>query len=434
MGNLFRICYLLAVFCLIFVTVKIPVVGLSIHDLFLLAAMGIWLVESLLHQGQDGWSFSLHPLWVSGLLVLIGGLVSSLRAVAPISSLVVTIKTFFVLTLWISMTMVVVRRGGFQQTIWAFTAAVVVVSGIAFFDRMTGLDIGGKISGRPIPYFHRSDATLEFPNELAYLTSVGLPIVFGLWLFEIQRRRNKILLFVLPIMIAMVALTVYLTGSIAGMAGALLSMALLLFFVVLKGSPRVRFGLATLAIIMGLGIVVYLSVLEQFSTVETFMRENIVRVLDRTGPDRLDVISEAVDAISANPLIGYGMDQSATGGLPNSERVTRVGIHNVTFASWVSGGILVLVGMLFGYFVAFFTATHAMLRGARQMDWIVVAVGAATFAWLFFDQTQPSLQHRTSWFTLALLFGIGYQIRFLGHNLAARQSSGHWIEDEGLRV
>lgn len=413
MGTLFRVSYLLAVFCLILVAIKVPGIGITVHDLFLFLAVGIWLAEYLLHRGAEGWSFPLHPLWVSGLLVLVGGLLSSPDAVDPLSSLVVTIKTVFVLTLWVSLTMVMVQRGGFWQTVWVFVAAVVVVSGIAIFDRVTGFDIGGQISGREGgPYFQRSDGTLQHPNELAYLTSVGLPIVTGLLLHEIQNKRRIFWVSGLVLMTGMVGLTVYLTGSVSGYLGALAAMALLLGFVMLKANSQIRIAVVLILGVLGVGALLYLNVPAQRAQVERFVTDNVDRAFEVTGPDRLALVADSIDVMSANPFVGFGMDQSATGGLLNSQRVTRVGIHNVTFATWISGGLFALVGMMFGYFVALLTGIHAMRRGAQRSDWVIVALGAASFAWLFFDQTQPSLHHRTSWFTTALLFGVGYQVRF----------------------
>jgi hypothetical protein len=412
MGTLFRISYLLGVFCLIFVAVKVPFVGISIHDFFLFSAVAIWLVEFVIHQGADGWTFPLHPLWIAGFLVLIGGLLSSPDAVTPVSSLVVTVKTVFVLTLWVSLTMVVVQRGGFWQTVWVFVAAVVVVSGIAVFDRATGTDIGGTISGRQVPFYQRSDGTLAHPNELAYLTSVGLPIIAGLLLHEIQTERRAKMLVALAVMTVLVALTIYLTGSVSGYLGVLIAMALLFTIVLIKSNARIRIGTAVLIGVLGLAVFTYLSVTQQSAQMRQFIADNLDRAIEITGPDRIALVAQSVDVMAANPFVGFGMDQSATGGLLNSQRVTTVGIHNVTFASWVSGGLFALAGMTFGYFVSFLTGIHAMRRGAQRLDWVIVALGAASFAWLFFDQTQPSLHHRTSWFTTALLFGAGYQIRF----------------------
>ena len=413
MGILFRISYLLAVFCIILVPIRIPEIDLTIHDVFLFCAVGIWLIEYVVYRGSRGWTFPLHPLWIAGLMILIGGLLSSPGAVLPISSLVVTMKTFFVLTLWVSVTMVMVCRNGFWQTVWVFSFAVMVVSGIAVFDRIVGTDIGGAISGRATPWYDRSDGTLTHPNELAYLTSVGLPILFGLLLHELQTQRRRILLVILAFTVVLVAVTIYLTGSMAGLLGTLVAMGLLLLLAFLKSNFQVRLGLGLLSLLLGLGLAVYISAPERLNRVEKFSGENISRVLNITGPSRLSIVFESVDAMSSNPIIGFGMDQSATGGLLDKERVTRLGIHNVIFASWVSGGLPALVGMLFGYGVALLIAVHAMRRGVQYGDWIVVAIGAATFAWLLFDQTQPSLHHRTSWFTTALLFGLGYTIRFV---------------------
>ncbi len=408
---MFRLLYLLGIFTLIFVAVEIPSVHVSVHELFLFGATAVWLFEYVLHQGRAGWSFPVHPFWIAGLLVLLGGLVSMPGAVSPLGGLVVTVKTVFVLTLWISMTMVMVRRGGFWQIMWVLVAALAVEAAIVLSDRVTGYDLGGRISGRSFFWWGRSDGTLTYPNELAFFTSTGLPLLLGMIFYEFENRQRAWAIGLLGMVLAGTALTVYFSGSNAGFGSSLISLGALLLFVFLRGGNRRRFELVGLLAVAGVALALYLLVPERLTAVSQFLSANLSRGAAITGPSRLLVMLQGVEAMADNPFIGFGMDQTGTGGLVDAQRVTSVGIHNVIVAGWVGGGILALIGLVLGYGFALLTALNALWRGSYRRDWMVVALGACTLGWIFFDQTQPSLHHRTSWFVVALLYGLGYGVR-----------------------
>src|SRR5258706_13844394 len=100
---MFRIFYLLGVFCLIFPTVRVPFVGVGISDLFILSALGVLAWENLRHRGAEAWGIPMHVLWIPSLLILIGGLFSSFGPAGPTTRVEITIKTVFSFTGWISL-------------------------------------------------------------------------------------------------------------------------------------------------------------------------------------------------------------------------------------------------------------------------------------------------------------------------------------------
>src|SRR5581483_2027134 len=142
------------------------------------------------------------------------------------------------------------------------------------------------------------------------------------------------------------ALSGYFSGSNAGFGSSLISLGALLLFVFLRGGSRRRFELVGVLIVAGVALALYLLVPGHLTAVSQFISANLSRGAAITGPSRLVVIFQGVEAMADNPFIGFGMDQTATGGLVDAQRVTSIGIHNVIVAGWVGGGLLALLGLV----------------------------------------------------------------------------------------
>jgi|GEM_PF-5987630 len=412
MGNLFRLCYLVAVFCLIFVTVRLPGLGISVGDAFVAAAVGVWAIAYVLHRGGADWGIPSHPLWLPAMLILFGGLLSSLFAVNLTTSIAITVKIAFVVSVWVAMGIVMVRRGDLRLVLWTFVAAAFLTSFVAVEDRITGLDLGGKIAGRTEIFWNRSTGTVGHPVELAFITSTALPIVLGLLIEEWQAQRRWWLLSICAIGLATILVAIFLAGSVAGWITSALTTGLICLLLLARADNRVRLGLIALIFVCAIGVGVYLSEPSRLQYVNFLIDFNLGRAATITGPDRFHLLNEALDVVSRNPLIGAGMDQTGTGGLDHAQLVTSDVVHNVFVGGWLGGGLFVELGILACYLIGFLTALNALWRGFRASDWLIVALGACVLGWIVFDQTQPHLYHRHTWLILALLFGLGYQIRW----------------------
>lgn len=408
---MFRLFYSLAVFCLILSTVRLPIVGISISDFFILCALVVLVAETLLARAPVRWGWPVHALYGPAFLVLVGGLLSSVMAVHPTTSFAISIKLWFVLTVWISMTMVMARRYGVVTVLSVYVAAVLVTSLVAVSDRVTGVDIGGRISGREVAPWNRSDGTVGQPVELGLMTTVALPLVLGLLVDEAQRRRRARVLIGLGMTFAVILTTTFLTGSVAAWLASGLVLGLFGVILVVRSGLVARFGVA-LALLLFAGVAsVYMMRPGAAQQAEGFVTFNLQRVTNLSGPGRIGLMVQAIDYIARNPFIGAGMDQTGTGELASSELVTSDLVHNPILGGWLGGGLLAFIGLVACYAITFLTMLNALHQGLRHTDWLVVGLALCVLGWLVFDQAQPHLYHRYTWLTLAMLFSLGLGVR-----------------------
>lgn len=411
-SKLFRLFYLCAVFCLIFNTVRLPVFGISPSDAFIFAALAVWVVEYTLHRGNAGWGIPSHPLWIAALLILPGGLVSSMFAVHPTTSIAITIKICFVLTIWVSMTMLMARLGGLRAVLWTFVAAAIFTSVYALIDRNLTIGPGLHVSLRSVGYWVRAMGTVGHPAELGYVTSVALPLAAALWLEDWKMRKRKPLLIGLGIGIVIIFAALFFTGTVAAWASTALSIGLMGLVWFLRAPNNVRMAIiAGIALLAGI-LLLYLRDPVRSAALNQMVDYNLGRATTRTGPQRFELFDEALGAVSGNPFVGAGMDQTGTGDTGLEDLVSSDHIHNVELGGWVGGGILVFLGLVWCYVVALLAGLNALRHGLYRTDWILIGLGACILGWLIYDQTQSHLYHRYTWMTLGLIFGLGYGIRF----------------------
>ncbi len=405
---LFWIFYWLGVFGLIFPTVRLPFVNLSYSDLFIFCALALWLWEYLRHQGRAGWGFPLHSLWAPAVLILIGGLGSSIGAVSPTASASITVKTVFVLTLWVSMSMVVVRRGGLEATLAIFLFAVTLSAGVGVFDRLTSSHWGDLISGNRVIFYERTIGTFGHPNDLGFITSVAMPLVLALMLREWHTRQRVVRAILFAGVFGLMTFALFYSGSVAGWVSVLVSTSVFILLWLWRANnwQRIVVVLVVLAL-MGVGAFIF-SDPERQEDLGFLLNFNLNRASNITGPGRTELVDEALGVITRNPFIGVGLDQSGTGGLGAEELATSAPIHNTLIAGWLGGGMFFFVGLLGCYAIVLITALRALRWGFREADWLVVGLGACALGWMLFDQTQPHLSQRYPWLIVAFLFGLGF--------------------------
>lgn len=407
---LFRIFFLTAVFSLIFNTVRLPFGGLGVSDVFIFGAL-VCLGLEYVRINEREWRFPFHALWPAALMVLVGGFISSIFAYHIVGSVSITIKTAFVLSLWISMTMVLVRRGDGISVLWTFVGAVAFTSSVALVKRFVTIGQGFEFALRVPNYWERSMGTVGHPVELGFIASVALPLAVGMLLYESQSRKRKPLLFLLGIEIMLIISAIFFAGSVAGWVSSAISLGIVGLILLWRAPIGVRVSAIVLVLVVFSAGVVYLSNPARNAKVIEIVDFNLGRVTNKTGPLRFELMEEALSAISVNPFIGFGMDQTGTGDLDDEALVTSYPIHNSILGGWVGGGILVFVGLVWCYFVVLLTALNTLANGVVRMNWVLIGLGACILGWLVFDQTQSHLYHRYTWLTLGIAFGLGYGVR-----------------------
>jgi len=408
---MFRVFYLLAIFGLILPTARLPQVNISYSDLFIFLALCVWVWQYIKHQGADGWGIPMHILWVPSLVILIGGIMSSFGAVTPISSVEITIKTVFVLTVWISMSLLMVQRGDLKLVLAVLIAAVCTTSAIGIIDRLANTNIGDTLSGNTVIFYNRSTGTFGHPNELGFISSVALPLTLG-WMLQDWRNRRRLWTFALFVgILALCGLALFYSGSVAGWVSAVASLGLFGLIWLRRASKGQWLAIACLVLLAIGGGIYWISDATRQANLQFLLDYNLNRARNVTGPGRTRLLGQAYEVIAQDPFIGAGMDQTGTGNLEHSALVANDYIHNTLIGGWLAGGLLVFLGLAVCYLVVFITGLRALWWGFQKTDWFYVGLGACAIGWILFDQTQPNLYHRYTWLTLAWMFGLGLQIR-----------------------
>ncbi len=408
---MFPLFYLLGIFFLIVPTMRLPLIRLSPSDVFIFAAFGWLLLEAVLPRREKRAVIPVHVLWIPAILVLIGGSIASIQAVSPFVSLWTTVKVWFVLAPWVSMGIVMVRRGYLKHILYALVLAGGVSALVGLADQIGGFGLGAKIAMSDANFWGRWTGTFGHASTLGYFTCVAFPIAVGLLMDEWQNKRRKWLVITLLCTNLLIFVAMFYSGSVTAWLSTLTAFAAIGLFWLARAQSWMRWGAAFIGVVLllAVGSVLLFNLVPE--NVEAVLDRNLGRATEVTGPGRLRLLNEALNLIDQDPFIGSGMDQTGTGGLEGEDRETSSYIHNTVISGWLNGGILTFVGLVFAYAVAILTALRGLRYGIGQQNWIVLTMSAATIAWIVFDQTQPQLSQRFTWLTISLLFGLGFGIQ-----------------------
>src|SRR5947207_3038322 len=147
---MFALFFFLAILTLIFPTVRLPLVDLAPSDLFLLCSFGWLLLESFAPLRGRRQTIPLHSLWLPAMLILLGGIIASAQAARPATSIAITIKIWFVLCVWVSMGIVMVRRGFLTPILVTLVIAGCVNASVGLIDLKLDTHFGDLISGNTL--------------------------------------------------------------------------------------------------------------------------------------------------------------------------------------------------------------------------------------------------------------------------------------------
>lgn len=408
---MFPFFYLAGVFLLIFPTVRLPGINISPSDLFLLSAAALLGLEHILRRKD--WRFAPHILWIPAILAFVGGTLATMNAARPATSLLITIKIFFVLGIWISMTLEMVRRGYLLLILCTVVSAGVFTAFVGIVDYWMGWSLDKLVTGTNYFFWNRIAGTLGHPNALGFYLTVALPIAFAMLLNEWQTKSRIVVQGALLVSCVVMGLALFYSGSVSSWIGGTLSLGTLGFAYLWRASQRTRLIFVVLVSILGV-IGIALLTQEAIRTQVAFLINfNLGRAVTITGPDRFRLLDQAFSDLNANPFLGSGLDQAGTGGLDADELLTSASIHSTVISSWQNGGFLTFIGILMAYAVAVICAAYALKYGILYKNWIVVGLAVVTFSWTLTDQTQSQLTLRYTWLTLGLLFGLGFGIRWI---------------------
>jgi hypothetical protein len=154
--------------------------GLAVSDWLYFGALGFGLLETFLMQKRHApcW-WQNRFLWAVA-FILFGAIISTTNSQNWATALVEIFQQTFVMTLFISLTWIMVRRGQTTTIVLAFIASGLLTTSIILVDYFTGSRLGPALSGTPnIQLWGRFAGTLGHPNKLGYflvlttLLSVG---------------------------------------------------------------------------------------------------------------------------------------------------------------------------------------------------------------------------------------------------------------------
>jgi hypothetical protein len=423
---MFTACFLLGTVTLVFNSIRPFGPSIGISDLLYFVALAALVIESLLKRKPLQKWMPWHPLWVSATLILLGGLLSSTQSDNLAGSIVATLKSTFVFSIWLSMGFVMVyQRRQASKVIGALIVGALISSMIAIYDKLAGADLGPAVFGLTnvtLPgvnlevmadVYGRYGGSLGHPNVQSEFTLVVIPIVLDMSLSAWQTsKRFKSL--ALLITLALLVWANLLTGSFSGLIGVLLAFVLVLGLRLLNQLSRLFVPSCLFAASASTILLIYILLIVN-STADPFQRlvdrlvmnENVNRALITTGPERLELVGETLKLIAQNPITGLGMNL-LEGGPQNTSSVASSGdVHNAILRSWVVGGIFVFLGVAYAYFWCLRLVIRTIrkyLRGNRVH--FIIGLAASIIVWTINDLVQPSFQQRFTWLTFIILYGI----------------------------
>ena len=410
--------FVFGTYSLIFNMIR-PFAGISLPDAFFFASFILVIIEGIMKRRSIKVWLPYHPLWFPAFLFLIGGLLSSINAVRGLTSISIAIKQFYTFSLWVSLCIVMVKRGNTRKIITTLIIGALTTAVVALLDYIFNFGIGNFLVITFYPeqnfdFYYRTGGTFGHPNELAMFLAIVFPLTASRYLeCSISIGKTKFLrtLYFLTLIIEFLAILA--SGSLTGLLGVFISSCILLFVFLAKhplvSKPKILLiNISTticFAMVFWLIIVPFIN---ERGFLDNLIKQNsIYRVSQITGPDRMKLLQEGLDYIQDHPILGAGMDQGGTGGLAVSDLVTSYYIHNTIIQSWVAGGIFVFIGSLLLYILVVIFAVSGIKKyiSTKVTSEFIVGLSSSIFGWVIMDMLQANIYQRYKWLVVGLIVG-----------------------------
>ena len=374
--------------------------GLAVSDWFFFASMALAIIETILVDKQNRalW-FKNRFLWFA-FLILLGGVISQVNAQNYKVAIFEIIQQLYVVTVFISLIWIMVKRGKIKKIVFALILSGVFATTIACIDYATGSRLGPFLSNTPsIQFWGRFAGPLGHPNKLGFFLVIT-SILSLYFLKEAIRSWAKILWVVLFLL---QVFGIYLSGSVTAFIGVICGLlAIMLASVKKRTAPVKVFSVLlviTLVLTMGSILSGNSTALQLFENIWDNIDRSINRVQLSTASSRMVVYMEALETISDSPIIGVGFDQVSTSG--NTNRL--LDIHNVFIQTWYVGGLIALLGFIGIYVWLGFHAIKTLLTSPQGVDLTLIKnLACITLAIILMDQFQDALYQREKWLAFGL--------------------------------
>lgn len=389
--------------------------GFAVSDWLYFAALGFGLLETFLMQRRHVpcW-WQNRFLWAVA-LILFGAILSTMNSQDWGTALVEIFQQIFVMTLFVSLTWIMVRRGNTTPILWAFILSGLLTAGVTLVDYLTGSRLGPALSGTPnLQLWGRFAGTLGHPNKLGYFLVLTTLLSVG-QLFNGNSIRSAFLArLLLSVLIAIQAVGIYLSGSMTAYLGLFLGLVVFIFSSKTNFSKTARtLGTVTGAVVF---ILVFWFIANPLlidgahSLKENAIYQAFTRVQTSTAGSRLTTYAQAWDQIIRNPWFGVGYDQISTSGVSAMSRFLDFSVHNPLLQIWYTGGLFAFIGWLAVYALTGWMALEVLrIRSDQALFPHALSLAATTLALLLMDQFQDSIYQREKWLVIGLLAGTAWE-------------------------
>lgn len=410
---------LLALGLLSFNTYRIS--DLAISDiLFVVATVIVWgyIVVGKTSILSLGATRRTPPLILVGvILLLFGGVISSLWSLDPIASMIRVARLAWITVLWFwLMRTIISRYDVLLLAIAIFNVTMSIAAGIAIIDYL-GIT---NLSNPPKVITGRESAFFTHPNMLGGALAVALPLIIVNLLrtsdadHHIDTRRRALTI----AQIVIVVVGIGATGSMTAMAGALTGTLTLGFLHLRARSPRRRRRMTPLVPMMFAGLlataVVVLSssdlpVVQRISGFLSGESSGVERSVESRPQQNLYVL----DQIDSFLIIGVGHDPTSSAEAWDADEDTLGrGVHNIVFKLLWEAGLIAVIGYII---ILTITVRHAwtLIRYSRGTDFHLTAVAllASFVAANTSAQMNPVITERWYWLPTAFI-GVAWTLRY----------------------
>ena len=386
----------------------VRVAGFAISDWLYIGALGFAFWETLTVQKKNIICWWKNPFLPMAALICLSAILSTANASFLGVALIEIAQQLFVITVFISLIWIMVRREKIKSIIFTFICSGVFTTCVATLDYLTGSRYGPILSGNPeIYYWGRYSGTLGHPNKLGPFLVLTVLLTVGYWL-DASRNQKRSTLFNISwggVLLVQV-FGIYLSNSVTAYVGLLIGVLVFGYGILSRKGYFKKMTLATpmLFIISVSILLIFTFPYIKSSSAFIFIENAVERVTTTTAESRIVVYKLAWDRILKNPLIGVGYDQIATSGINLVQPNLNADIHNTFLQIWYTGGLLAFLSWLAIHIYLGWSAVKVLIRKVTQTP-IVVSLAATVLSILVMDQFQDSIYQREKWLVVGLFVG-----------------------------
>jgi O-antigen ligase len=389
--------------------------GLAISDWLYFGALVFALIETLLAQRSHA------PCWLRNRflwalpLILLGAIISTMNAQNWFVAFIEISQQVFVMTFFVSLVWVLVRRGKIKPIIYAFIFSGIITAGVVLVDYFTGSKFGPFLSGTPnIQLWGRYAGTLGHPNKLGYFLVLTTLLSIGQVLNIETSRAAIISRFGWYASIVVQVFGIYLSGSMTAYLGLLTG---IIIFALSSKNIFVNMTRTFGGVVTGVLLAGCFLIATQINYIESLVSHGnnvitqaIIRIETNTGETRLANYIQAWEKIAQNPWFGVGYDQISTSGISTEARFLEHSVHNPLLEIWYTGGVFAFLGWVAIYFQVGLTALMLIWRGKyTTLSPLILGLASAALSILLMDQFQDAIYQREKWLVFGMLVSISWE-------------------------